>query len=241
MTYKGVSGFAVMNKRFPFERFMQQYPKDIEKPFLPVLYGVFGKRWKNIKHFCAMYQDRPHLLEFHLCFRTPDPKVVKYAAKISKKMRKIGNANTRVLICPVLEDQMSNVAWRRLATKVELATHYPLVRCPIASPDRGGEYLERHGRDPAFTRPQDQCIANPDGVSIDLRDGETYFNQMSIDDARTYMQRQNGVHAIALWLANQQGLGSGTGWGGVGAPPPKKRNFIVTDQAIKHIKELLDA
>lgn len=227
-----------MNKNFPMNRFLMQYPTNIDKAFLPVLYGVFGKNWKGIKRFIKKYEDIPHLIEFHLCFRNPDPKMGEYARKIEKKMNKIGKANTKVIICPILEDQLGDKAWKHWAQQVRENCDYHLVRSTLVG-SKGGKFQEKHGRRPNFTRPPRRRIANPDGISIDFEDGETYFNQMSHAQAKSYGVKYSGSYAVAFWSANQQGLGDSTGWGGGGAPPPKDREFIVTDEAIQKMPELI--
>ena len=238
MTFKGTSGFAIMNKNFPVGRFLSQYPDEIEKPFLPVLYKLFGKNWRGVKMFCDKFKDRPHLVQFHMCFRTPDRLMGESAREVQAQMAKICNPNTRVIVCPILEDIETDKSWKPWAKLVRANCEFPLVRCGINS-SAGGKFEEKHGNKPAFDRPAKKRIANLDGVSVFFRDGEQYFNQISVAQAQTYLKAYDGSFAVALWSANQQGLGNSTGWGGAGAPPPKQREFIVTDEAIENTRILL--
>ena len=112
--YLGPSGFAIMNKQFPVDRFLRQYPKDLRRPFLPVLYDFFGRSWEGIEQFIDMAGTRKHLLEFHLCFRTPSSEIVKFAREIQEAMGWIKKPKTRIIISPILEDNFKDDRdWRR--------------------------------------------------------------------------------------------------------------------------------
>jgi len=239
MTYKGVSGFAIMNKNFPIKRFLKQYPNDLDKPFLPILFNFFGRNWNGIDQFLEEFGDRPHLLEFHLCFRNPDPDMADHARRIVRQMEKRQNDNTTVLIDPILEDVCRNTdEWKQWARNVRKQVPYKLVRCSLKSRAAGGAYQEYHGNNPRFTRQPKRCIANPDGLSINFNDNENYHNTMSVSQAKTYLQTYKNVYAIALWSANQQGLGKQQGWSSTN-PAPEHRNYIVTDEAINGMRQLL--
>lgn len=246
MTYVGISGFACMNRNFPSRRFLRQFPDALQRPFLPVLYNYFGKNWTTIKRFIKKFSDRPHLIEFHLSFRDIDPLYADYALEILSMMDYIKTPNTKVVICPVLEDVASDKEWRELAREVRFLTEYEIVRSSLQS-NKGGNIQEKHGQFPKFTKPNYKTIANPDGVSTDVGDGESYFKQITILQSKNYLERHvnDGRKAVCLWSATQQGLAKVKGWSTKGLPDPKNRftglspKDIVTDKAIEVFNELL--
>lgn len=235
MAFKGVSTFAAMNKRFPIDRVLRVYPKDIKKPGCAILYEYFGKNWTFPAEFCDKFQDRRHLIEFHLCFRNPAKNLAKRAERITEKMEKLGNDKTKIVICPVLEDVLTDKDYRRIAKSVRSATPYKLVRCSLHHCPGGGFYEESHGATPYFCRTRDQRIYNPDGTSVDFNDGDRYFNKMSIEQFKT--QAKKLYFAWFIWYAPLQGLGNARSWTDV--KPVKDREFILTPRAFKGMKRLL--
>jgi hypothetical protein len=213
--YRGPSGFAIMSNRFPRKRFLSQYPKSIEKPFLPVLYKYFGVSWRGITLWLERFWELDKLLEMHLCFRRLDPHIARYAADIVKKLNDINPPNTRLLLCPCLEDNVPDKDWRMAAKKVRLAAPgISLVRCPLALMYKGGRYEERHTKRPYFTnKPPRRQIVNPDGCTIDFGDNENYLYDtpnrrnhiLSFSGAKRFIQSfyEEGVYAIAPWSAYQ--------------------------------------
>ena len=158
------------------------------------------------------------------------------AREVQAQMSKICNPNTRVVVCPILEDVETDKSWKLWAKLVRANCDFPLVRCGLYS-HAGGRWEEQHGVKPKFDRPAKKRIANLDGVSVFFRDGENYFNQISINQAKEWIKANEGAFAIALWSANQQGKNGATGWGD--GLPPKQREFIVTDEAIENTRILL--
>lgn len=247
--YQGVSCFPIMNRHYPHGRYLKMID-GLDRPFLPVLYGVFGKSWKGIRGFLEQNADKPHLLEFHLCFRNPDPRMPRYAAEIERKMLLLGNDLTRVVICPILEDRCSNKEWNQWAKKVREKVEFPLVRSSLRS-NYGGTYQEKHGKYPRFTKSTQYTIANPDGCTIDFRDGENYLYAnpnrkryiMSLRQAANYVEAHKRRYATALWSATMQGLDDTADWG-EGAPPKtrfkgKKAKEIITPQCFAGMRRLL--
>lgn len=246
MTYKGIAAFACMNNKFPIRRVLSAYPRDIEKPATAILYEFFGDNWKFPTRFCKKFSDRPHLIQWHLCFRNPVTlkEFKKRTKEITSKMQEIGNDNTKIIICPVLEDACSDKRFARIVQVVKQAakTTYPdleIVRNPYSGGKVVGpyDYEEHHGRNPSYKKKSPQSrIYNPDGLSVDFKDGERYFNKMSVQEFEAVVS--NEFFLWLIWTASSQGLGDATGWE---SKPPSvdKRKYIFTRKAKRGCLEIL--
>lgn len=247
--YTGPSGFAIMNNRFPVKRFLSQYPAGHKRPFLPVLYDFFGRSWKGVEAWLEEFWYQQKLLEFHLCFRNPDPNMARSARQIVRKLADINCPKTKLLICPILEDVADNKEWQQWAKKVrQAAPGIPLVRSSLSTKISGGRFEERHGEYPRYTnKPAKRTIANPDGCTTDFGDNEKYLYGrqdrhqfiMSPSDARRYIQRakKSGRYAAAIWSAYQQGLQHTADWSS--GLPVNQREFVVTDEAQEGMRQVL--
>lgn len=249
--YLGPSGYAIMNSKFPVRKFLQQYPDSLNKLFLPILYPFFGKNWDAVTRFLVKFKDKKKLLEFHLCFRNPDPNMVKYAKNIVYEMERLQYSKTKIIVCPILEDNISDAEWKWWAAKVRCVVPYRIVRSSLKFSATGGKYEEKHGKYPIFRKPFRCCIANPDGVTVDFDDGERYLHNrsdrdryiMDIEGAKKYIRRAKEQHlfAAAVWSANQQRLGQQADWGNKPPVNGPDVEYIVTDKAVKGMQEILSA
>lgn len=241
MQFLGISAFALLNANFPTKQFLSQYPCDYKKPAIAVLLNYFGKKAKNLKAFTDKFADRPHLVELHLGFRdfttselmemrAATRKIIEAKIKEAKRVIKVaGNKNTKFIICPILEDNVTLAAWKKYASMVRKELKYPLVRSTVGKDFGGGRYEELHTVRPRFHRPLGRCIANPDGVSINWGD-EDYDEQISPAQAVKYKQDYSCCYAVFTWSADQQGLG---GTSDYHKPPVGKRKFVVRPEAIE--------
>jgi hypothetical protein len=66
-TYIGLSGYASTHPDFNLDAFFRQYPPNIKRPALALLYGTFGRDIERpIAEFIKRFGDRPHLIEIHM-------------------------------------------------------------------------------------------------------------------------------------------------------------------------------
>lgn len=160
-----------------------------------------------------------------------------FLGRIKQALGKFGNENTKVIVCPELEDNMTDKAFNGMVQALcesGLGLWFSLARSPCT----GGsgalvKYREIHGRGASLSVTE---IANLDGVSVDFGDGEKYFDQISIADAIRWMKECKGVLTL-LWSATQQGVGGESNFSNW--PPHKKRVFKVTDKAILGMRSIL--
>lgn len=245
MAYKGIAAFAAMGKNFPVRRVLNAYPKNIEMPATAILYGLFGDSWKFPRAFCKKFADRPHLIQWHLCFRNPPTlkELRKRTRAITQRMQKLGNENTRIVICPVLEDSCTDKKFKRIVEVVKQAAKstYPELEI-VRNPYNGGEivgpydYEEHHGGNPRYRKVMRSRIYNPDGLSVDFKDGDKYFNRMDIDDFEDIIN--DDMFLWLIWYAPLQGFKDCSGWGD--SPPISKRKYLLSRKAAKGMKAILD-
>jgi len=240
--YKGVSCYACMYQSYPCGRFLGQYPNDISKPMLPVLYGYFGKNWKCVDSFLDKFRERDYLLEFHLSFRVQHRHYRRRLKAVQQWGNDKGVPKARIIISPVLEDNMPDKEWKRYARIIRRISGYRVVRSNIYG-RLGGYYQEQHGAYPLFHRPNKRTIANLDGVSVNFGDGERYFNQISKKGASDFISRNRKRYGVALWSARQQGLNEAMQWGKYPHPTRRFKGLgpkeIITDRAIRGMRRLL--
>lgn len=224
-----------MNPNFPLDRYFDQFPKDITRPYLPAMYPFFGKRWDGIDEFIERFWSKYHLLQFYLGFKRPSRNSEQYMREICAHLSQVVAPRTQVIICPVLEDEMSNEAWRAEAKKIRKISPFPLVRNSLIQNTRGGKYEERHGKQPKWNKRKNR-IYNPDGVSVNFRDGEDYRYKMSRRRWRTVVKTYK-PYSAAIWTASAQGL-QGVDHSSQ-APPVNERDYIITDKAIIGMRRML--
>lgn len=239
MTYTGISCFAALNDKFPIKKVLNSYPKDIKTPGTAILDGLFGDNWKFPKMYCDLFSDRPHCIEYHLCFRNPLPiRQLRNRAKIiTNKMEAIGNDNTKVIICPVLEDACKDDQFKNIVDKIKTVTPFEIVRNPCMGGNivRPYDYEERHGDRPRFTKKPGKTIYNPDGISVDFNDGDKYFNRFSIQSFEKLISDE--MFMWLLWYAPLQGFKDCKDFSD--KPPIDKRKYLLSDKASVGMRDLL--
>lgn len=264
MTFIGISAYSLMNPRFPYKRLMKCFPKNIKHPALALLWGTFGDNLKGIKAFCDLFADREHLLEVHIsneCSRrsgrdgkeiAPTLSVKEYgqalaandrAVKMQVRARvadvlaslrpSVTNSNTQIMLSAGLESDLPGGALTVLHRVVKRTSKLPLVYSADghAAGLFGANYIESHS-----TTPNSQAAFwNLDGTSLDFHDGEKYSPKISpAQFFENFKEFKDHMEAVFLWSAYQQGL-SGLGLGG----SYWGRSYVVTDEAISGMKELL--
>jgi len=234
--YKGIAAFAALNPKFPTKRVLKAYPKDIERPATSILLDLFGDDWTFVQEFCEKFADRPHLIQFHLCFRNPVRGLPRKARQVQKAIQVLGNQHTQLIICPVLEDACTNKQWKRIAKAVRKATNneVPIVRNPHSNQDnvQKADLHEAHGRNPKFKKPTKFQIYNPDGLSVDMKDGDKYFNRCSIKEFKKY--KSNSMFAWFVWYAPLQGFRNAKDW--TDKPPIESRKYKISRKAVRTIR-----
>lgn len=235
MAYTGIACFAGMNKNFPIKKVLRAYPKTIETPATAILHGYFGNSWEFPNSFCDKFSDRPHCIEWHLCFRNAVNTIPNKARKIMNRMDKIGNSNTELVFCPVLEDACSNEEFKMWAKKVKNITGCRIVRNPYSGGHRWGFYEEHHGTNPSWRKKPGRQIYNPDGLSVDFKDGDKYFNRCSIEYFQNIVSDE--MFMWLIWYAPLQGFKDCRGW--TDKPPVSERQYLISRKAVKGMKNIL--
>ena len=265
--FKGMSAFAMLHKEFPIKRLLKCYPKDLKYPAVAILANRFGRKWGNLKTFCNA-QTKQFAVEVHfmsgparrngkqekfdlwrgmpvaeLNYRLEKGTLPYLAAHIKTLRLNLEDClrncpKATVFICPELEDNLTNEAFRKLlqAFKKEFAvwTNRPRwVRSPCTGGNEllRGVLLERHGRTIYPCK-----VYNPDGVSVAFHDGEDYFDTMTMDTLRKYFAKHSAARLRFIWPAYMQGVGSS---GSFNYPSILGRDYIVTDNAIVYSNKIL--
>lgn len=265
--FKGVSAYALLSKEFPIRRFLRCYPINLHYPGTSILFNRFGLCFGHIKQFCRHFSQK-HALEAHFCSGParrnksfdmydiyPTFSVNNYnlalvsgtLPNIEKKIHKFAVAlkenitdKTKLLICPELEDNLSDKAFEVLLSlfQAEFKSWKPKPTF-VRSPCTGGSntfgcYYETHGRN---TKACD--VYNPDGVSVDFNDKEFYFDTMSVVTLMKLMKAHDTSKLRLVWSAYMQGVQHNCSF--AYNLPPTKRIFKVTDDAIIHLNTILEA
>jgi len=240
MTYKGIACFAALNPKFPTRRVLKAFPKGLEKPCTAILYELFGNDWTFVKKFCSKFSDRDHCIEWHLCFRNPISisEMKLRIDEILTNMQIYGNANTKFIVCPVLEDDCSNVQFKRIYKKLKKNYDFLIVRNPCMGEDsiKFCDFEEHHGKTPKYKKRKNKRIYNPDGVSVDFEDGDKYFNRFSVDQFKQVVN--DDLFMWIIWYAPLQGFKNCSGW--TDKPPIEKRKYKISGKAIRGMRSLLE-
>lgn len=264
MNFKGVSAYSMLHERFPIKRFLKCYPDDMAGAGTAICANRFGVSWGKLKMWCSHFKTR-HCVEAHFMSgparrnRSWDmfdhyhgitvsefnrlivagtlPKIEIKIHKFAVGLHSAVNEKTKLLICPELEDNLSNEAFKILLGlfKAEFKNWKPRVGF-VRSPCKGGTdlfgcYYEVHGRSTKSAH-----LFNPDGVSVDFYDGEKYFDTMSMITLMALLKKHAGAKLRLIWSANMQGVGQAENFN---YPPPTKRAFIVTDKAQAYCRDIL--
>lgn len=260
MGFCGISAYACMHQDFPTKAFLRQFPEGMKNPCVSVLCGTFGRNRRTLDAFLSKFVGRRTLIQFHIS-NGPSRRSGRlgkgsFAAGLSvsefnrvweaggnrKLLRQLDRFIDRilpfpasmVLVCPELEDNMTDLAWQQFAQAVRDRCSLKIVRNPCMGGRSldGADFKEVHGLRPAAKKE----LANLDGVSINFGDGEKqYLEWCSPAEAGRWLQRCAGKAAF-LWSANQQGLGTGK----KPPPPHKEREFVVTEKAISGMRAILE-
>ncbi|MBD2341795.1 hypothetical protein H6G64_33210 [Calothrix sp. FACHB-156] len=148
------------------------------------------------------------------------------------------NSNTQIVLSTGLEDNYKDGAYGKMVELIrEAGWSYPIARNPEQNSYQNfkdANYLELH---PGKTRLNQYpewnngnrkpakpgaCIVNLDGVSAP--------DEVSVEQAKGFIQRHQDCYAVFLWNKDSQGLGSGK--------PPMERDFSLSND---HVSKLNDA
>lgn len=261
--YFGISAHAGMHPKFPVNRFLKQFPDDLNHAAITILSGSFGWSSKLIRQFASQYPNG--LIEVYLgngCARRSRPEKGDFAPEYSVKAydqaliskdkslirkieRRLGKIYSNIfdlaptcrhVLCPELEDNMSDEAAIAICKIIgRLRPDLELVRNPCT---RGHgtvprTYYELHG---IHYNGAPGIILNMDGISLDAKDGSRFFQRASESTVKRMLDTSNAL-ATFIWSARQQGYPNLSNWSQ--KPPKKSRTFEVSDQEITMIKQLL--
>ena len=155
-------------------------------------------------------------------------------------MKEIGNENTKVVICPVLEDAVTDEQFAKIVEVVKKATDFEIVRNPCMGGNdvKPYPYEERHGATPKFTkRGAGRQIYNPDGISVDFNDGDKYFNRFSIEQFKSIVN--DNMFMWLIWYAPLQGFKDCKDF--TDKPPIDKRKYLITWKARRGMRDILSS
>ncbi len=267
-SYLGMSGFACTLKKFPTKRFLKQYPPNLRKAAIAIMPGSFGWNAKTITQFQEMgfkrimveihIADGPgrrrgnwssdlypygSVKDWNNDLVSKNPKVLK---AVQKHMEKLldwlpdcpTETKRELVICPELEDNLSDEAWTVLANTVRQAIpkkFAKILRNPCTG-GRGGKWdlYERHG---AFPISGNNVILNSDGMSVDVSDDSSYDNCLSVSSARKkIIEAAKYAHSVMIWHHDQQGWHNVKDWNI--SIPALERDCWVTDGCIETFKSI---
>ena len=147
---------------------------------------------------------------------------------VKKTLEKHGNENSRFVLVPQLEDNLTNGAAREFIKIIREVWPYEVVRNPVGNNPykhlSGADALELHH----INAPLGGTIlyASNDGEDIHFNHRDaTLLPSINSKSVRGYLSRakSSGVRGIFLWAGLWQGLRGDSG----GAPPPRRRNCEV--------------
>lgn len=260
----GVSAHAGMHAKFPWRKFMRQFPDDLKLGCITILSGSFGWTTALISAFAGRFAENG-LVEVYLsngCARRSRSEKGDFAgnysikrfdealidreahlvAMVHKRLDKIQSAIFDFcpacvqVICPELEDNMSDEGFQALCKIIK--EHRPgtiLARNPC----KGGRDIKGakfYERHGMVSNGQRGQVINMDGWSLDAKDGATFFQQASEASVKRMLDNSE-AYASFIWSARQQGYPNLHDWSQ--KPPKRKRTFEVSDQEISMVRRLL--
>lgn len=263
--YKGISAYAMLHKDFPIRKFNKAFPPDGKNMAVAVLANRFGKRWSNLGLW-VQSQKGDHAIEVFFMSGParrnesggpfdlwPDysvadlnsalernrlPHLAERIAAFRDSLEAIVKPETKVFICPELEDNLTDLAFKKLLRAFRSGFNGSSIKPVwVRNPVNEGAKIppkvikEVHGVSRQFGD-----IYNPDGISVDFKDGENYFETMSLNQLRGLWDRHCTAKIRFVWAAHMQGVGNA---GSFAYPPINKRKYVVTDEAIAYCRELL--
>lgn len=159
-----------------------------------------------------------------------------HVLKLKEKLEPLFNENTVFMLCPELEDNLSDEAWKKLAKIIRSVWKVPLFRNPCTGGRAGGKKYEVHGLQPNLGP---KNIGNTDGISIHFPgDGEDYVEDAGAERTAAWMAGNTGAFALLLWSATQQGNKKMSSYTATPVPP-LERSYEVTDIALHGFQGLL--
>lgn len=223
--YQGMSAYAAMSPRFPCDQWLQ-LEDHASKPAMAVVWHIFGDDQACIVKFLKRYEHKPHLLQIHLSGKNcrwedaPCPysdaalREMSPATEARIRERFLGldamivqyaTANTRILISPLLEDNVSDDAFRNLTAVIRSNLPYDIVRIRWTPGATQLQEFHTNGQ-----RIGHRCLANEDGTTNSLSGSAAFL--------RHYAQ----CDAAILWRCDMQGS--------CGAKkPPAQRTYTISN------------
>lgn len=242
--YVGTSGFAIFNKRFPCDDFIEIH-KSAKKPFASTLWGTFGTDATCLRRFAEVFKDRPHAIQIHLlnntCVRNrncregePFPRwtvstlnkkleardpatLARLKARVERIVRLASgflNPNTELILGLGLEDNYSNRAYLNLLEEVKPLWPWKLSRNPL--------HPQGKTRGDADLMEFHGWGARCTGVHQIANQDGTVFSE---GESRRWLDQNSKCGFVALWTAESQGRTVSNGKVRSSALPPRSRSF----------------
>lgn len=257
--YLGISAYGILSEDWPVKKFLSCYPNSAERPAVAALWGSFGTSTKGLVEFTRKFSDRAHLIEIHIsneCARrshrsgrqilprlstkvyqaaiengTAKKAVQRRVKKIIETLDPVVNENTHLWLSTGLEHNLDAAAAKKLYRWVTQAA--PVAEKIVDNPMTGvntGLFSETHGRKAMGD------VWNLDGVSINFKDGEDFFDRM-YPQTVVAIGEMSQHKAIFLWSASQQGLRGIDGWNH--GRSYTERQWVFTPKACRGMMMLL--
>ena len=97
------------------------------------------------------------------------------------------------------------------------------------------DYEEHHGNNPRYKKAIRKRIYNPDGLSVDFKDGDRYFNRMTVDQFEDLISDE--MFLWLIWYAPLQGFKDCKSF--TDKPPLDRRKYLLSRKASKGMKSIL--
>lgn len=245
--YLGLSAFAAMHPKFPCDQLIISTSGIPNNPAVSVLWGTFGEDTTCLANWIKSQSYRPHLVQIHfsneVCRRKKNCREGEFFGSLTTKeynafvvkgdqsfkdavrsrvesikaLFALGNDNTTWVLGMGLEDSYSHLTALKLYDELSLSWDKKVSRNPLYETDWdiSKATLELHGEYPNLTT---NCIANLDGVSIDI--DTNYKPSISGDAYLTFTQNYcQTCNVVFGWSAPAQGIHSES------FVPPRERTF----------------
>jgi hypothetical protein len=260
----GIAAFAAMHPKFPCDRWLRimssvdrpamsvlwgTFGNDkscVEKWFSTVqekphlfeihLSNEAGRRNGRLMEGELYKKDSARDYNVRLCMNKPATRkrIKARVTSIKAFVESIKGPNTTVVLSLGLESQYSMCALNTLRKNVKKVWPYGLIWNPVniaANPYTEALLLELHGVHPPL---RGGCIANLDGVSVDVGGRDPYRPRVSPNDFRKFLQRHCHCKAVFGWTNRIQGIvGDGR------FRRPRGRKFIISAGDINILGSIL--
>ncbi len=195
-----------------------------------------GRRNRRLKQGELFKNDSVRAYNIRLCMneRSTRQRIQKRVQSIRDFVERVKSPNTILVLSLGLESQYSMCALTALRKNVKKVWPYGTIWNPVniaANPYTEAMLLELHGVRPPLGR---GCIANLDGVSINVGGRDPYRPRVSPGDFTKFLQRHCHCKAVFGWTNRGQGIVADGRF-----RPPRSRRFIISTGDINILGRIL--